>query len=661
MSAHFIFWMTSNMNNNTQRLVSGAEGSAGVTKRPARQWLAAALLAAGLVSFGGQALAAPIPFPEQPVQMTAREQPIGAFLQDFFSSIDVPVAISPQLKGSVNGNFKGTPAKVFQDLSRSFGFLSFYDGTVVHVYSPAEVTTKTLAMPADNAKLVLRTASEMRLMDGRNQARPSSAGIVVTGSQRFVDMMGELASTKSGAGGAMAGGDGLTPLGFRVYYLKYAWAHDVTAQFGGKVTVVPGVASILRAMVASQTNSNIVAGRNDSYLDNRVPGMRGKRGGTLGMMTAGVNVHMPTAETVQMAYGQMPGAVAGTIDPSQIPQTPTNFARVEADTRLNAVLVRDLPERLNQYDKLIEALDVEPQAIEIEATIIDLKTDRLRELGINWRLNDDRASLLFGTGTSSDLNLSLNGSLPNGNAYGVQGITPLGQGGFMSLVLGGRNNFIARINALQNNNVARVVSSPQVMTLSNVEALFDTTRSFYVRVAGRDDVDLFQVTAGTALKVTPHVFTDRNQQVQIKLLVQIEDGSFTDTRVDTLPVVERSSINTQALIMGGESLLIGGLVRESSSEGVSKVPFLGDVPIIGNLFKTTAQAGERVERMFLISPRLVPARRALMNNLGPRKPGDAVPTPDMPPQLQHKPVTPPPAPVVPAAPVEQRMPASGES
>ena len=379
------------------------------------------------------------------------------------------------------------------------------------------------------------------------------------------------------------------------------------------------------------------------------------------MMTAGVNVHMPTAETVQMAYGQMPGAVAGTIDPSQIPQTPTNFARVEADTRLNAVLVRDLPERLNQYDKLIEALDVEPQAIEIEATIIDLKTDRLRELGINWRLNDDRASLLFGTGTSSDLNLSLNGSLPNGNAYGVQGITPLGQGGFMSLVLGGRNNFIARINALQNNNVARVVSSPQVMTLSNVEALFDTTRSFYVRVAGRDDVDLFQVTAGTALKVTPHVFTDRNQQVQIKLLVQIEDGSFTDTRVDTLPVVERSSINTQALIMGGESLLIGGLVRESSSEGVSKVPFLGDVPIIGNLFKTTAQAGERVERMFLISPRLVPARRALMNNLGPRKPGDAVPTPDMPPQLQHKPVTPPPAPVVPAAPVEQRMPASGES
>lgn len=83
MSAHFIFWMTSNMNNNTQRLVSGAEGSAGVTKRPARQWLAAALLAAGLVGFGGQALAAPIPFPEQPVQMTAREQPIGAFLQDF--------------------------------------------------------------------------------------------------------------------------------------------------------------------------------------------------------------------------------------------------------------------------------------------------------------------------------------------------------------------------------------------------------------------------------------------------------------------------------------------------------------------------------------------------------------------------------------------------
>jgi type III secretion protein C len=229
----------------------------------------------------------------------------------------------------------------------------------------------------------------------------------------------------------------------------------------------------------------------------------------------------------------------------------------------------------------------------------------------------------------------------------------------MSLVLGGRNNFIARISALQNNGVARVVSSPQVMTLSNVEALFDTTRSFYVRVAGRDDVDLFQVTAGTALKVTPHVFTDRDNQIQIKLLVQIEDGRFADTRVDTLPVVERSSINTQALIMGGESLLIGGLVREASSEGVTKVPFLGDIPIVGNLFKTTNTGGERVERLFLISPRIVPARRALASNQGPRKPGDAVPTPPMPPMLQQPSGSQQPAAPEPSPP--SVMPRSGES
>ena len=97
-------------------------------------------------------------------------------------------------------------------------------------------------------------------------------------------------------------------------------------------------------------------------------------------------------------------------------------------------------------------------------------------------------------------------------------------------------------------------------------------------------------------------------------------------------MVERSSINTQALIVAGESLLIGGMVRERTSEGVQKVPFLGDIPVLGNLFKTTNNVAERVERLFLISPRLVPARRPMSATAptGPQRPGGAVAVPPMP-------------------------------
>ena len=128
-------------------------------------------------------------------------------------------------------------------------------------------------------------------------------------------------------------------------------------------------------------------------------------------------------------------------------------------------------------------------------------------------------------------------------------------------------------------------------------------------MAGREQVDLFNVSAGTTLRVTPHVFRDR-EQTRIKLLVNVEDGNITNRQVDQIPVVERSTVNTQALIAEGESLLIGGMVRETQSSSEDKVPGLGDVPVVGNLFKTKTSGTTRVERMFLITPRMAGTRAA---------------------------------------------------
>jgi type III secretion protein C len=109
--------------------------------------------------------------------------------------------------------------------------------------------------------------------------------------------------------------------------------------------------------------------------------------------------------------------------------------------------------------------------------------------------------------------------------------------------------------------------------------------------------------------VTPHVFRDRDSN-RIKLMVNVEDGSLTGRSVDQIPIVDRSTINTQALIAEGESLLIGGMVRDSATAGVDKVPVLGDIPVLGNLFKTQRKGGQRIERMFLITPRLASSKAA---------------------------------------------------
>ena len=248
------------------------------------------------------------------------------------------------------------------------------------------------------------------------------------------------------------------------------------------------------------------------------------------------------------------------------------------------MLVRDRADRLSRYEQLIADLDVEPQSIEIEATIIDIATDRLRELGVNWRASSSNGRLGFQVGN------------------GAQAPLPTA-GGVVSAVLGSVGQFVARINALQAEGAAQVVSSPQVVTLSNVEAVFDNSSTFFVRVAGREQVDLFNQSVGTSLRVMPHVFRD-HEGTRIRLAINVEDGSITGQQVDQIPVVQRSTLNTQALIVEGESLLIGGMTREAQSQSVDKVPGLGDIPVLGHAFKNRSNSHSRIERMFLITPRL---------------------------------------------------------
>jgi type III secretion protein C len=550
---------------------------------------------------GGAAQAMPIPFGQRQAELTAREQPIAGFVQDLFGRLDIPVQVSPNVRGNVNGSFSGPAERTWRSIARAFNLVEYYDGAVLHVYSPADVGTRTLPLSPATAQRVAGAVGELKLADARNTIRTTIEGaLIVSGVKRFIEQVEEIARAQSLTDRAGA------PTGFRVFYLRYAWSQDVTMSFGGRQVMLPGVASIVRGLMTSDPRTQVATASYETPRSNTVPGMR-QRGrnltgnpGTLG--SADADAQQASGPTLA-ALSNAPGGLAGGApQPAAAPPQsadPGNLVRVEADPRLNAVIVRDVPSRMAVYEELINALDVEPQLLEIEATIIDINTDRLRELGINWRWSRSRGSLLYGNGTDSDLLLNPLAS--------VLDITPAANGLSFSGILGGRNDFVARISALQEQGAAKVVTNPQVVTLSNVEAVFETSNTFFVRVAGRDEVDLFNVSAGTTLRVTPHVFKDNNE-VRIKLLVNIEDGAFTNNRVDTLPVVSRSALSTQALIFEGESLLVGGLVRQSNGDQVTKVPLLGDIPLLGALFRTTKKNDERIERMFLIQPRLSSGR-----------------------------------------------------
>ena len=566
--------------------------------------------------------------------MSPRDQPITAFLRDLFGRVGRPVVPSANLTGTVNGVFRGSVNKIFSDIARAFNLVSYDDGAALYVYSSNEVGVQTLNVGAATAQRVVRQIAAQRLADRRNYVRASADGtLVASGTPRFIQQVSQIAGgAQSAAGGnvprgspLVGGGLGLAPppvqpLEFRVFYLKYARAEDTVTNAGGRELRLPGLASILQNLVLDQRPGGSAAyGATTPTLGARLvrqsqPRLKGLGlGGVLpnaqqtpstGLPVPGL---YPTDNGDVLGYGGFGGSGGGDI---AAPLT-TDIVRIEPNPYLNAVIVRDVPERMAAYDSLIRALDVEPQVVEVEATIIDINTDKLRRLGINWRLESGGFGFLFGNGTSSDTLLTRNRALSRRD--NVTQITPQGQGGNISTVIGSQREFLGRIQALETKGVARVVSRPQVMTLSNVEAVFDRTRTFYVRVAGREEVDLFNVTAGTVLRVNPHVFRDQDQ-TRIRMLVNIEDGSISqDSLVENIPIVERASVATQGMVLDGESLLLGGMTVDADADSVYKIPLLGDIPLLGNLFKVQQKSRSRTERLFLITPRLV----SLGSRVGP--------------------------------------------
>lgn len=540
----------------------------------------AMIAAAGLMALSSPAAAGDPPIGTRTIQIAPREQPVGQFLQSFFGQIGVPVVVSPNLRGTVNGAFSGSASDVYAQVAEAFDLVGYYDGAAVYVYQTSELTSQSVPVSPQMLRRVRATAQEMGLIDSRNTLQGAGQMLVANGTRRFIQQINEIASSGPGARAEAA----QPTYEYRVFTLRYAWADDVTFKTAQSETVIPGVASILRSMVSNDPNG-AVARRIETRRPPRVQGLRGQGLAAQGDFTPasyGGDTFSATPDTLGMALAdeQMAGGA------------PIQHARIQADTRLNAVIVRDTADRMGAYEALIAALDKEPQLLEIEATIIDIDTIRARELGIAWRFDDGRGGVLFGDGTARDERLRRG-----------QDITPRNDGLAISTIIGNGDYFVSRITAMEDEGVARIVSRPQVVTLSNVQALFENTRSFYVGLTGERNVDLFNVTAGTTLKVTPHVLRDQNQ-TRIRMQVEIEDGSLTDSTVDDIPVVERAALNTQAMILEGQSLLLGGMVVQQDVNSVGKVPVLGDIPGVGLLFRRSARSTGRVERLFLITPRL---------------------------------------------------------
>ena len=333
--------------------------------------------------------------------------------------------------------------------------------------------------------------------------------------------------------------------------------------------------------------------------------------------------------------------------------------RIDADPALNAIIIYDVEAKRDMYRALIEQLDVEPQQIEIEAMIVDIDRSKLLEHGAEWGFASGK--------TQGVINGNPGNSIGSGQSIG-QGASPLGMnqtvGG--STILLSNPNFYLRLKEMESNGDANILAKPTVLTLDNVAAVLDLSQTRYVPLVGERVSDLANITAGTMLRVVPRVLNE-NGEIRVRLDIDIEDGALGNAQ--TSGNTTRSTISTQAIVNEQQTLMIGGYHVESTTVTQQKVPFLGDLPLVGGLFRSSSDNNKGRERLFLITPRLLGtagvkvarrstasrmAREVVLDDLAKNPPteedGDApkkVPQHDKPAPVQ--PSLPPPTPAAPSA------------
>lgn len=579
-------------------------------------WKSMGLLVMMCVAFGTNSLyARDIPFSaDANVHYDLNAEPLPQFVENFLAENGFRGVLSEQLKAdkrTLNGVRQGTPSQVFNSILASNQLMSYYDGAIVFVYLASEILSRFQPLPFDKANGFRAALQRMALDDTFNRTRIDSTAnlIEITGVPRYVEQVHSLLS-------AVVQRD-VRYIDFRFFPLRYAWASDRTFVVAGRQVVVPGVANVLRQLVQNGSESQRIYASSDSALPSVAPSMRGQG---LANRTQGIPspnptafdrnmpvpppIHMPSKTPQANALDTLNLEIDAELGDLQLPAiaevsplSDGTVARIVADPQRNAIIVRDRPESMSTYENLIRKLDVPSQVIEIEATIIDVNTDKLKAEGVDWRYGTKDHDISSGEADVKEDFLSVIA----GDSIARMTQIPGMQAG---AIIGDERRFVARLNVLEREGFVKVASRPKVVTLNDLEAVLESSRSVYVPVQGAYDVDLFKVFAGTVLRVTPHVIDDLGNN-RIRLIISAEDGAVDDTTNEKSPSVTRNAVSTQAVIEGNTSLLLGGLSRTESVNQVRKVPLLGDIPLLGALFRSESRGTQNSERLFLISPRVL--------------------------------------------------------
>jgi type IV pilus assembly protein PilQ len=286
---------------------------------------------------------------------------------------------------------------------------------------------------------------------------------------------------------------------------------------------------------------------------------------------------------------------------------------VDVDARTNTIILKDISSVIAEATALIKAIDTQTPQVLIEAKIVEANLDFTRELGSVWSFGIqpredawDDASALDRTRGWRDFRFRPNNSeLADNTLSIINPITSLPTGllDIGAFVLDTKFNLDLQLQAAESNGEGKVISSPRVVTLDNREASIQQGVSIPFQTFENGDAKLEFIDAVLRLQVTPHITADRSIIMKIEVQRNAPDDSVPTPTGS--PAIAKNEALTETLVKDGQTLVIGGIYTIQKANRESRVPYISQIPILGNAFKNNEVRDIRQELLVFVTPRIV--------------------------------------------------------
>jgi type IV pilus assembly protein PilQ len=295
------------------------------------------------------------------------------------------------------------------------------------------------------------------------------------------------------------------------------------------------------------------------------------------------------------------------------------------DERTNTLMVQDTVENLGEIRRLVQALDVPVRQVLIEARIVVVSDTFERDLGAQFGVTSAQQNgsngLLAVTGSGSGADTMIQSALTNlssglpvapvatpalANRYMVNTPAANTNGSIGISLLGGSYLVDLALSAAENEGKSETISSPRVITANQKQAtIMQGVEIPYQESASSGATTTQFKNAVLSLKVTPLITPDNRVILDLDVSDDTVGQQVTSATGGSVPSIDTRQIQTQVLVGDGQTVVLGGILETTKSYAANKVPWLGDIPVLGNLFKSTTNINNKTELLIFITPKIL--------------------------------------------------------